>query len=310
MLILGFSLIIQEYSLMIDFNKFIILCICLAIFVIESCLATHKVAIEGMPGAGKSTSLLDLISEFSDRCILLSETNPEPNSDWEDFSANDQGDIFHRIWTTRMHLADALSEKIPCLLFDRSYYSNLAYKYASDRNCGTNFYNEYIEIFNKDLRDKQFSLIIVLDVNPEIGILRRYRLGDIIAFPWTEIGFLNAFRKFYTTELIKFATCPIVTINTDNLSPSEVKSRIREELQKIIGDPLKHHAIDFSEDIKKQLLDFAKEKKLGKCHSDLINVLGYPTMYFRQHSIQLYNRRPTFLNNQRWEEIIHEITTQ
>ncbi len=274
-----------------------------------SCLATHKIAIEGMPGAGKSTSLIDLISEFSDRCILFSETNPEPNSEWQDFSASDQGDIFHKMWTVRMYLADVLRDKIPCLLFDRSYYSNLAYKYASDRYCGTNFYNEYIEIFNRDLRDKQFSLIILLDVNPEMGLLRRRQLGDIITFPWTEIDFLKEFRKFYTKELIKFATCPIVTINTDDLSPSEVRSRIREEIQKIIGIPLEHHTVEFTEDIKNQLLEFAQEKMLGKYHSELINVFGYPTIYFRQHSVQLYDGKPTFLNNQRWKEIIYEITT-
>lgn len=282
---------------------------CVAIFIIRSCFAIHKIAIEGMPGAGKSISLIDLIYEFSDRCILFSETNPEPNSKWQDFSASDQGDIFHSIWTTRMQLADTLSEVMPCLLFDRSYYSNLAYKYASDKYCGTNFYNEYIKIFNKNFRDKQFSLIILLDVSPEIGLLRRYRLGDTIAFPWTEVGFLEEFQKFYDKELIKFTTCPIVTINTDNLSPSEVKSRVRKEIQKLIGIPLEHPSVDFSEKIKEQLLEFAKKNMLGNCHSELINVFGYPTIYFRQHGIQLNNGKPIFLNNQRWKEIIHEITT-
>jgi thymidylate kinase len=293
---------------MIYFNKFITVCICIAIFVTGSCLATHKIAIEGMPGAGKSTSLLDLISEFSDRCILFSETNPEPNSEWQGFSPSDQGDIFHQIWTTRMDLAIALSEKVPCLLFDRSYYSNLAYKYASDRHCGTNFYDEYIKIFNNDLRDKQFSLIILLDVSPEIGLLRRHQLGDMITFPWSEIGFLEELRRFYTEELIQFATCPIVTINTNNLSSSEVKSRIREEIEKIIGVPLEHHPVEFSEDIKNQMIKFSEEKMLGNYHSELINVFGYPTMYFRKHSIQLHDGRPVFLNTQRWKEIIQEIT--
>ncbi len=293
---------------MTHFNKFITLCLYTAIFFIGSCLANYKIAIEGMPGAGKSTSLLDLISEFSDRCILFSETNPEYNSEWQDFSASDQGDIFHRIWTTRMDLANALSEKVPCLLFDRSYYSNLAYKYASDRHCGTNFYDEYIKIFNKDLRDRQFSLIILLDVSPEIGLLRRYQLGDIITFPWTEVGFLEEFRRFYLKELIQFATCPIVTINTDNLSSSDVKSIIRKEIQKIIGVRLEGYGDEFLKNVKNQLLEFAQEKKLGEYHSELINVFGYPTIYFRQHSIQFYNGKPIFLNNQRWKEIINEFT--
>lgn len=290
-------------------NHFFLVCVYTAIWILGSSFTTHKIAVEGMPGAGKSTSLLDLISEFSDRCVLFSETNPEPNSEWQDFSASDQGDIFHKIWTTRMHLADALSEKVPCLLFDRSYYSNLAYKYASDKYCGTHFYDEYIEIFNKDLRDKQFSIIILLDVSPEIGLSRRYQLGDTISFPWTEVDFLKEFQNFYAKELNKFAICPTVTINTDNLSPSEVKSRIREEIQKIIGIPLEHSKHEFSEGIKNQLIEFGKEKMLGKCHSELINVFGYPTIYFRQHSIQLYNGKPLFLNNKRWMEIIHDITT-
>lgn len=45
---------------------------------------------------------------------------------------------------------------------------------------------------------------------------------------------------------------------------------------------------EFSEKIKNQILEFAQEKMLGKYHSELINVFGYPTIYFRQHSIQLY----------------------
>lgn len=291
------------------FNKLITVCICIAIFVTGSCLATHKIAIEGMPGAGKSTSLLDLIAEFRDRCILFSETNPEPDAEWKNFSASDQGDIFHQIWTTHMHLANALSGKVSCLLFDRSYYSNLAYKYASDRYCGTNFYDEYVKIFNRDLKDQQFSLIILLDASPEIGLLRRHKVGDMIPFPWSEIGFLVELRRFYTEELIQFATCPIVVIDTNDLSSSEVKSRIREEIEKVIGVHVQHHSAEFSEEVKNQLIEFSQEKMLGNYHSELINVFGYPTMYFRKYSIQLHEGRPVFLNTLRWKEILHEIIT-
>ena len=92
-----------------NLNKFFIVYVCIAIFIMRNCFAMHKIAIEGMPGAGKSISLIDLISEFSDRCVLFSETNPEPNSKWQDFSASDQGDIFldtARKWTLSSHFAE------------------------------------------------------------------------------------------------------------------------------------------------------------------------------------------------------------
>jgi thymidylate kinase len=269
----------------------------------------HKIAIEGMPGAGKSTSLLELIGEFQDRCILLSETNPEPNAPWQDYSVIDQGDIFHRIWVTRMHLVDALSQSTPCVLFDRSYYSNLAYKFASDKYCKTTLYTDYLDIFKKDLKNKQFSLIIILDVTPEIGLARRNLLGDNISYPWTEVGFLKEFRNFYATELANFADCPIVTISTDNLTKSEVKSKIKAEIEKVIG-PSVNYETHFPESIKNQILTFGKEKNLGYNHSQVVNVLGFPTIYFRQHSVQIHNGTPVFFNNQRLKEIIHEYTTQ
>ena len=267
--------------------------------------AIHKIAIEGMPGAGKSTSLLELINEFQDRCILLSETNPEPDAVWQDYSVSDQGDIFHQIWLTRMHLVDALEPITPCVLFDRSYYSNLAYKFASDKYCKTTLYTDYVRIFNRDLRNKQYSLIIILDVSPEVGLARRHLLKDNIAYPWTEVGFLNEFRNFYINELIKFADCPILTICTDHLSTEEVKAKIRVEIEKTIGPRLNNKEY-FSKTDENQIIAFGQEMNLGPQHSQIINVLGFPTIYFRQHSVQIYKDRTLFFNNKHLKDIIDE----
>lgn len=289
--------------------RIVILPILIILSLIGRVDAIHKIAIEGMPGAGKSTSLLELIEEFQDSSILLSEINPEPHAPWQDYSVIDQGDIFHQLWVTRMYLVDELEQMKQCVFFDRSYYTNLAYKFASDKHSKTNLYVEYLDIFKRDLRDKQYSLIIILDVDPEIGLSRRFSVGDNVPFPWSDVGFLTEFRNFYANQLVNFADCPIVTLCTDNLSPEDVKAKIKAEIEKVIGPALKNPT-PFSDEVKHQILAYAEEKKLGPSCSQVVSVLGFPTIYFRKHSIQIYKGKPVFFNNQRLKDIIDEYTTK
>lgn len=268
--------------------------------------ALHKIAIEGMPGAGKTTTLLDLIDEFQGQCMLLSETNPEPNATWENYSSNAQGDIYHQLWVTRMSLADKLSSQTSCVLFDRSYFSNLAFKFAYDQFNGTTLYADYMELFNNDLRDKAFSLIIVLDISPEAGLLRRERIKDEILHPWTEVAFLKSLRCFYHKELEKLTETQVITICTDNLSPIDLKERVSDEIQKIIGPVKKSTAIRFAPESKSQILKFAKEQNLGEVHSEIVNVLGCPTIYFRRHSVLNHDGQTGYFNNQQLMTLINE----
>lgn len=269
-------------------------------------MIAKNIAIEGIPGAGKTTSLLTLIGELPANFILLSETNYEPVSNWQNHSINMQTDTYHQMWTKRMDYVERVSKYNKVVfLFDRSYFSNLAFKYALDYVLGTNDFERYLNLFYKDLQCKKFTLLIVLDVDPEIGYQRRCTLEEITPFPWCEKKFKEAFRTFYLAELPKLTSTPIIFINTDVMTPSEIKNNLKEILK-----PFKHKntpRIPFpnKEAITANLLEFSRKYQLGKKHSDLINVFGYPTLYFQRHSIQMVNGTPVFFNNQRFSEILN-----
>lgn len=262
-------------------------------------------AVEGMPGAGKTSSLLELIPELQEEFILLSETNPEPNANWQDREIEDQTKIYHQIWFDRMTSAELLSKKLNSIfLFDRTYFSNLAFKYALDVLSGSHSYSSYLNLYKQDLEEKKFSLIIILDVHPTIGYQRRLSLGNPIPYPWSEKQFLEAFRKFYLEELPKITSTPHIFINTDFLSLSEVKIKILEILTSYSKCQGKTQVSLSTCEAEELLLDFGKKHQLGAKHSKLVNVFGCPTLYFSQHSIQIVDGAPVFINNERLREVL------
>ena len=61
-------------------------------------LHSKVIAVEGMPGAGKTSVLFDIAEELEGTCVLLSEMNLEPNSSWKKLSSKEQSHIFHNLW--------------------------------------------------------------------------------------------------------------------------------------------------------------------------------------------------------------------
>ncbi len=277
---------------MIMIKRWFIACILFLFIAIHPCFALHKIAIEGMPGAGKTTIQLDLIAEF-DQCILFPESHPEPGTKSEEYSESCEGDIYHQMQITRMQLIDQLPKEIATVLLDRSFYSNYAYQFALDQNRNTPEFAQYVRLFHQDFDNKKLDLIIFLDAKPETGLLRRGLRGDKIPKPWTEIKFLSELRNFYFHELPKLTNTPILYIATDQVPFHEVKAKVKQELLKWI--PLLENTKVAKEEEK--IIAFAKEYNLGIHHSQIVNVLGFPTMYFRDHGIVLFENRPIFFSN-------------
>lgn len=267
-------------------------------------LGALSVVIEGMPGAGKTTSLIELISELPEEFILLSETNPEPNARWQDNKIEDQTIVYHQIWVDRIDALKNFSKKSNYIfLLDRSYFSNLAFKYAFDILSCDNSYSSYFNLYKQELAEGNFSLIVVLDVDPMIGSYRRLKIDNPIPFPWSEKKFLEALRKFYIEELPKITQSQLIFINTDTLSPSEVKMEILKVLNSYFALNGKSRQFFQASQEEEILLEFGKKYNLGEKHSKLINIFGYPTIYFLRHSVQMVDGKPVFFNNNRLREI-------
>lgn len=283
-------------------RKLFVCTFCL-IFLCIHRLSGVNIAIEGMPGGGKTSSLISLISELPGDFVLFSETNPEANSDWKHLTVNTQGGVYHKLWVDRMDCVEKLSRnKDLVFLFDRSYFSNLAFKYALDALSNDGFFSDYFEIFRKDLEEKKFDLIIILNVDPRTSLNRR-RTVDEVPYPWSEKRFLEAFQEFYIEKLPKITSSPIVLINTDNLSQAETKLKIKEQLN-LFSDTRNTKKYSYENQIERLFLEFAEQNQLGEGHSEVVEVFACPTMYFLQHSIQFVNGEIIFFNNKRLIEIV------
>lgn len=274
-------------------------------------MVPKNIAIEGMPGAGKTSALLKLIGQLPAEFILLSETNPEPNSDWLNGNLHDQTDVYHQMWIDRMNAVSKATENHDVtFIFDRSYFSNLAFKYALDALLDTHDFDEYLHLFKKDLLHQEFALIIVLDIDPEIGCKRREGLKEIIPFPWNKKIFMKAFRVFYREILPKITSRPIILINTDDMSPCETQNHLNKIFQFFRKNNTPRIACIDNDIAKATLLKFAQNNQLGVDHSEIVDVFGHQTLYFQRHSIQIDNGSPIFFNNQRLNDLIKKLTVR
>lgn len=291
-----------------------------------------KIALEGMPGAGKTSTLFRLISDLNNVCVVLSELNPTPSIlSWKKLSTKDQGQKFHHWWASRMKIMQRLSPHVKCFLLDRTYFTNLAYAYAFDkfldkRRYGAEVqdkkryikeasdgkrYKEHKALFEKDFKNEYFDLLIILDVSPKNGLIRRNKINDKIPWPWFEEIFLSFLREFYHLELPKFFNGEILYIDTDQLSLNETIQRINDKLKSILKVQINKKQINkYDLNAEKIINKFAEDNNLGIFKSAMVNVFEYPTIYFRKHSVQLVDGKPIFFNNNRLEFIADNLNNR
>ncbi len=263
------------------------------------------IGFEGMPGAGKTSTLFELIKLYPN-CILLSETNPEPGMDWDMYSHKQKSHYFHTVWTERMAVITKVDIAQRIFLLDRTFYSNLAFKYAFDSLTGSTDYKEYLEYYHKDLSKYAMNLVFVLDAEPSIGLNRRKKIDNTTPFPWNEPKFLQAFRDFYLHELKKIANAKLIYINTDKLSSVELQEKIQNVLKQSFNLVAEDHLQRLDDlDNLQTAVNFACELNIEGPSSSVINVLGMPTIYFQRHSIQVIDTKPVLFNNQQLKYLLN-----
>lgn len=272
----------------------------------ESMGKNKIIVFEGMSGAGKTTVLSTMAEDFENACILLSEMNLEPHSPETMNPTEKKTDLFHCLWVERMRLLKDYNHLELCFLFDRSYFSNLAFIYALDSINNTFNYRIYKKLFEKTFCERNLDLMLVLDTAPETGLKRRQLRGDNIPWPWSNLAFLEAIREFYKKELPNISQEPIKYINAET-EKHELIRDVKSELKKVIKKEDNFFSSYTIPDNKQLeiLFDFEANNRLGKASTRLINVLGTPTLYFLKHSIQLEQGHPVFFNNPQLDHILY-----
>lgn len=56
-----------------------------------------------------------------------------------------------------------------------------------------------------------------------------------------------------------------------------------------------------------KILKFGEEHDLSQSHSKTVSILGYPIIYFRSHSIVLFEGQPMFFNNSNLKKMLENI---
>lgn len=260
-----------------------------------------KIAVEGMPGAGKTSSLLRLVQDLGDQYIMLPEINFSVSSVYHSSNLKDQWRSYHHLWYSRLNIINKYYNNKYVFLMDRSYFSNLAFTFAMDRILGTDEYSKQYEAITINFSEKEFDLLILLDTLPEQGIRRKIRNNDILKWPYYSSDFLNYMHKFYKEELKCFNIPNLIKIEISALSQLDLLKIIKSKI--LQNAPLAKRKINSNKIVNKKqmsiLLSFGKKHHLGSPYADPFFVLGYITFYFRCYCIQLDNNIPKFFDNNR-----------
>lgn len=186
------------------------------------------IAIEGMPGAGKTTFVNNLKNNNIKKRQELNINIPKK--------------VKKRFEIQKLYLLNEIKKNKEArrffkeykgMVMDRSFISILAYTFAY---CKTNNnMKDYEKIISLLLSNKDKILfptkVVILDCSIEKSIERRKAFKDNPKYQeWFNKSFLNNFRKFYFEELNKIINVNTITIDTTNKSIKETDAVIKKEL--------------------------------------------------------------------------------
>lgn len=248
-------------------------------------------AIEGMPGSGKSTMIYDILKQKDENIIVIPELNPPPGALFK--NSKELENFYHQEWYRRKNLFNKLKPSLKkIVLFDRSSFSNLAVIYALDKLNKTSNYNRYYERYTKDLIDFPYDYMVILDVSVEESIKRKLKRDKKVQYPWNSYDFLKYFRYFYKHEIPKILKCPYVVINTDNLNELQSK-KIVENALNIKIDNKKINRKIFSKNYSKKEFHLCSGQKTVAVSS----ILGYTVCYFDKYALIKINNNFRILDS-------------
>jgi thymidylate kinase len=244
---------------------------------------TVCIAIEGMPGSGKTSCLISLVKNLNENVVLLPETNLKKNS-----NLLNSTNFYTSEWIDRMRIVSSSKAMNYSFILDRSYFSNLAYIYAAD-SVNYNIYKTTLISLLKNTR--LLDKIIVFDISPAFGLNRKINANDFIPYPWNNISFLNKFRSFYFDEMPKLVPCDIIYLN--GLNKIKLIDYIPNQFYQC-----KSNSYDLNYREKNLMQKFAKNHSLGEEKSKCIIIKDYKIIYYRTHAIFIdKNNEVKFFDN-------------
>lgn len=186
------------------------------------------VAIEGMPGAGKTTFVKNL---RKDKVKTIKELHIKISRETEDsFEIQKMYLLSER---EKYAKASKSFKKFEKIVLDRSFISTLAYCYANcmmKKNFGD--YSKLLDLLEKHKHEILLpTKIIILDCATHESIMRRKKFKNNPMYKnWFDQVFLENLMDFYRNELHRIIRVKTVSINTTHTTIPETDIVIRQNL--------------------------------------------------------------------------------
>ncbi len=198
---------------------------------VHNCKVEKIIALEGMPGAGKTTFINKYVDN-KDRVFIPQLQIDESILSKDNLETSKQFLFAEEKKTARL---DDLCKQYSEIVMDRTFFTALAYCYA--RSKSNNTQEEYISLLRVYKGIKHTitfpTHVIFLDVSINESIKRRISYSKENRYKnWFDPVFLGYLREFYTTELKKFFPTILLHIDTSGLNLEDVAERINNVLCK------------------------------------------------------------------------------
>lgn len=197
---------------------------------VETFRLQRLVALEGMPGAGKTTFINNFVKDHPNIKLVPELEVKDLKLLHEDNLQTSQ--LFLLAEKQKSNFIEELSRKNNFILIDRSFLSTLAYCYARSKKLKNRDYQKLVEFYKKNRKDIIFPTeIIFLDVEIKKSIERRKKFASHPEYlNWFDEDFLSYFHDFYTLEITNFIDIEVNYLDTTSFSIDEVSNEIKRIL--------------------------------------------------------------------------------
>jgi thymidylate kinase len=194
-------------------------------------------AVDGPPGAGKTSLLARIAPAYGDACTFFTEPNARlagPLPAPEGGSTADLSRWFLRHEQTRARQVAALSADplTRLILCDRNHLGVLAFCHATTASDALP-YDQALAIYQRDIAPNlptELKTVILL-VSPDVSLERRGGAAERPRWQqWFSRDLLGRLRDFYAGTAPGLCPSPPLVIDTDQLTPAGVAQQVQQLL--------------------------------------------------------------------------------
>lgn len=196
--------------------------------IIKTYLVNKIIALEGMPGAGKTTFIKNYLDHREKVFLPQLQIENKQILHKNNLETSRQFLITEK---NKTNLINKIGENHSEIIMDRTFITTLAYCYArSKMNDTPKEYEKLLDFYMKTKNKITFPThVVYIDVSIEKSLKRRQAHSKDEKYQnWFNPTFLNYFKDFYKMELKKFLPVTLSYIDTSNLTLREATKRINK----------------------------------------------------------------------------------